>query len=74
VVARGLAVYQALAAARRASAYHADSVQLNLKTCTFCRAMVARRNRRISSSVFPQNMEPVMTSTHPVLCFMRGLG
>jgi hypothetical protein len=42
-----------------------------LKTWTFWRAMVARRKRRMSSSVLPQNMEPVMTSTEPVVCFMR---
>jgi aspartate ammonia-lyase len=34
--------------------------------------MVARRNRRINSSVFPQNIEPVMTSIVPMVCFMRG--
>src|SRR5579859_767602 len=34
------------------------------------RAMRARRSRRISSSVLPLNMEPVMTSIEPVVCFM----
>jgi hypothetical protein len=34
--------------------------------CTFCLAIVARLSRRISSSVFPQNIDPVMTSIEPV--------
>ena len=36
------------------------------------RAMVARRSRRISSSVLPQNIAPVTTSMEPVVCFMHG--
>ena len=36
-----------------------------LKTSTFWRAIRARRNRRISSSVLPLNMEPVITSMEP---------
>jgi hypothetical protein len=38
-----------------------------LKTCTFCRAILARRNRRINSSDLPENIEPAITSTQPVL-------
>jgi hypothetical protein len=41
-----------------------------LKTCTFWRAMVARRRRRINSSVLPQNVEPVITSMEPVVCLV----
>ena len=37
-----------------------------LKTWTFWRAIVALRKRRISSSVLPQNIEPVITSIVPV--------
>ena len=36
-----------------------------LKTCTRCRAIWARRTRRISSSLLPLNMLPVTTSSHP---------
>src|ERR1043165_5446202 len=36
-----------------------------LKTCTFCRAIRARRKRRISSSDLPENIEPAITSIHP---------
>jgi hypothetical protein len=36
-----------------------------LKTCTFRRAILARRKRRINSSDFPENIEPVITSIHP---------
>src|SRR5688572_28154635 len=36
-----------------------------LKICTFWRAIWARRRRRISSSLLPLNMLPVMTSIHP---------
>ena len=37
-----------------------------LNTCTVCLAMVARRTRRISSSVLPLNMLPQITSTRPL--------
>ena len=37
-----------------------------LKISTRCRANFARRNRRISSSVLPENMEPQMTSIRPL--------
>jgi hypothetical protein len=36
-----------------------------LKICTFCRAICARRSRRMSSSLFPLNMLPTMTSIQP---------
>src|SRR4029079_528823 len=36
-----------------------------LKICTFWRAIWARRSRRISSSLLPLNMLPVMTSIQP---------
>src|SRR5215217_3931682 len=36
-----------------------------LKTCTFCRAILARRRRRMSSSDLPENIEPAITSTQP---------
>ena len=38
-----------------------------LKICTLCRAICARRSRRMSSSLFPLNMLPVITSIQPVL-------
>src|SRR2546425_3079466 len=38
-----------------------------LKICTRCRPIWARRSRRINSSLFPLNMLPQMTSTHPTL-------
>src|SRR5690606_16538394 len=36
-----------------------------LNTATRWRAMRARRRRRCSSSVFPENMQPVITSSNP---------
>jgi hypothetical protein len=36
-----------------------------LKIWTFWRAIWARRTRRMSSSLFPLNMLPVMTSIEP---------
>src|SRR4051812_30519007 len=42
-----------------------------LKTCTFWRAIWARRMRRISSSLLPLNMLPVMTSIQPCSGFLR---
>jgi hypothetical protein len=39
---------------------------MGLKIWTFCLAICARLTRRMSSSVFPLNMLPQMTSTHPV--------
>src|SRR5213593_328772 len=46
----------------------------DLKTCTCLRAMTARRTRRISSSDFPLNITPEMTSIHPerVGCWNMG--
>src|SRR5229473_3246625 len=38
-----------------------------LKTCTRFRAMVARRRRRINSSLLPENMGPQITSIQPRL-------
>jgi hypothetical protein len=37
-----------------------------LKISTFCRAIWARRSRRISSSVLPLYIEPTMTSMEPM--------
>src|SRR4051812_38811437 len=42
-----------------------------LKICTFCRAICARRNRRINSSLLPLNMLPVTTSIHPCCGALR---
>ncbi len=36
-----------------------------LKICTVCRAICARRSRRMSSSLLPLNMLPVITSIQP---------
>src|SRR5690242_2186022 len=38
-----------------------------LKICTRWRAISARRRRRISSSLLPENMGPTMTSIQPIL-------
>src|SRR5580704_6162661 len=38
-----------------------------LNTCTRLRAIMARRNRRISSSLLPENMGPQIASIHPRL-------
>jgi hypothetical protein len=38
-----------------------------LKTCTRFRAIMARRSRRINSSLLPENMGPQMASIHPML-------
>ncbi len=38
-----------------------------LKICTRCFAICARRSRRMSSSLLPLNMLPVMTSIQPGL-------
>jgi hypothetical protein len=40
---------------------------VGLKICTSCRAICARRRRRISSSLLPLNMLPAMTSIQPGL-------
>src|SRR5215212_9470146 len=40
-----------------------------LKICERCRAISARRMRRISSSLLPLNIPPVITSIHPPLGF-----
>src|SRR5512140_2425963 len=42
-----------------------------LKTCTFCRAIVARTSRRISSSVLPLNIEPQITTIEPCVGVMH---
>src|SRR5687768_2886751 len=44
-------------------AYRASRCDLN--TCTFLRAITARRTRRMSSSLFPLNITPLITSIHP---------
>jgi len=36
-----------------------------LNTCTRRRAMIARRTRRMSSSLLPENMTPLITSIQP---------
>src|SRR6267143_1926862 len=38
-----------------------------LKICTRCRAISARRSRRISSSLLPENIGPTTTSIQPIL-------
>src|ERR1035438_3397722 len=38
-----------------------------LNTCTLLRAIMARRSRRINSSLLPENMGPQITSIHPIL-------
>src|SRR5829696_8134962 len=45
-----------------------------LKTCTLRRAYRVRRTRRINSSVLPENIEPVMTMSAPVLCVVASRG
>src|SRR5215475_2175039 len=42
------------------------SSRCDLNTWTFLRAMIARRTRRMSSSLFPLNITPQMTSIQPV--------
>src|SRR5215510_294011 len=37
-----------------------------LKICTRCRAISARRKRRISSSLLPENIGPTTTSIQPI--------
>src|SRR3954468_7550264 len=44
-------------------AYRASRYDLN--TCTRLRAIIARRTRRISSSLFPLNITPQITSIQP---------
>jgi hypothetical protein len=43
-----------------------------LKTCTARRAMTARFTRRMSSSLFPLNIEPTMTSSPAWLEVLTG--
>src|SRR5713101_6616642 len=38
-----------------------------LKICTRCRAISARRSRRINSSLLPENIGPTITSIQPML-------
>src|SRR5947208_783277 len=40
---------------------------MGLNTCTRLRAIMARRNRRISSSLLPENIGPQITSIQPRL-------
>ena len=44
-----------------------------LKTSTRLRAIMARRRRRISSSLLPENMGPQMTSIQPTLPVMMSM-
>src|SRR5215208_4306634 len=50
------------------------SSRCDLNTCTLLRAMMARRTRRMSSSLLPLNMTPAMTSIHPPLWWNGPLG
>src|SRR3954453_20576613 len=50
------------------------SSRCDLKTCTFFRAMIERRTLRMSSSLFPLNITPAMTSIHPPLWWKGPLG
>src|ERR1700693_3573284 len=53
-------------------AYRASRWDLN--TCTRFRAMIARRTRRISSSLLPLNITPAITSIHPPAWWNGPLG
>src|SRR4030081_3482114 len=53
-------------------AYRASRWDLN--TCTRFRAMIARRTRRMSSSLLPLNITPAMTSIHPPAWWNGPLG
>src|SRR6202163_2932364 len=53
-------------------AYGASRWDLN--TCTLFRAIIARRTRRISSSLLPLNITPAITSIHPPLWWNGPLG
>ena len=44
-----------------------------LKTSTRLRAIMARRRRRINSSLLPENMGPQITSIHPTLPLMMSI-
>ena len=46
---------------------------IGLKTSTRLRAIMARRRRRINSSLLPENMGPQMTSIHPTLPVMMSI-
>src|ERR1700674_574357 len=46
----------------------------DLNTCTLFRAMIARRTRRMSSSLLPLNMTPAITSIHPPAWWNGPLG
>src|ERR1700687_4741744 len=46
----------------------------DLTTCTLFRAIIARRTRRMSSSLLPLNMTPAMTSIHPPAWWNGPLG
>src|ERR1700694_155198 len=46
----------------------------DLNTCTLFRAIIARRTRRMSSSLLPLNMTPAMTSIHPPAWWNGPLG
>jgi hypothetical protein len=49
-------------------------VEGRLKISSFCRAIWARFSRRISSSVLPENMQPLITSIQPVRVFLPKSG
>src|ERR1700716_1731807 len=53
-------------------AYRASRWDLN--TCTLFRPMIALRMRRMSSSLFPLNITPAMTSIHPPAWWNGPLG
>src|SRR4051812_37932089 len=46
---------------------------MGLNTCTRFRAMVARRRRRINSSLLPENMGPQTTSIQPIFPVMTSI-
>src|SRR6202521_4998323 len=46
----------------------------DLNTCTLFRAIIARRTRRMSSSLLPLNITPAMTSIHPPAWWNGPLG
>src|SRR5271170_3223083 len=46
---------------------------MGLNTCTRLRAIMARRSRRISSSLLPENMGPQIASIHPRLPLTKSI-
>src|ERR1700730_13781882 len=46
---------------------------IGLNTCTRLRAIMARRSRRINSSLFPENIGPQIASIHPKLPLTKSI-